>query len=53
VEIFAEILSAVTAIVLTVACGLLLEEMVFGGLARLFSIGRPSAGEKHSPSTKG
>ena len=43
VETFAEILSAVTAIVLTVACGLLLEELVFGGLARLFFVGRPRA----------
>jgi hypothetical protein len=49
VETFAEILSAVTAIVLTVACGLLLEELVFGGLARLFFVGRPRASEKPSP----
>ena len=48
-ETFAEILSAVTAIVLTVACGLLLEELVFGGLARLFFVGRPRTGEKPSP----
>jgi hypothetical protein len=49
VETFAEMLSAVMAIVLTVACGLLLEELVFGGLARLFFVGRPSTSEKPSP----
>jgi hypothetical protein len=52
VETFAEILSAVTAIVLTVACGLLLEELVFGGLARLFFVGRRSASEKPSPGAR-
>jgi hypothetical protein len=49
VETFAEILSALMAVVLTVACGLLLEELVFGGLARLFFVGRPSASKKPSP----
>ena len=47
-ETFAEILSAITAIVLTVACGLLLEELLFGGLVRLFVAQKPGAGERPS-----
>jgi hypothetical protein len=35
-ELFAESLSVVGALVLSVSCGLLLEELVFGGLVRLF-----------------
>jgi hypothetical protein len=49
VETFVEIFCAATAVVLTVACGLLLEELVFGGLARLFFVPRPGASEKPSP----
>jgi hypothetical protein len=49
VETFAEILSAIMAVVLTVACGLLLEELLFGGLVRLFVAPRPGASEKPSP----
>jgi hypothetical protein len=49
VETFAEILSAIMAVVLTVACGLLLEELLFGGLVRLFVAPRPGAREKPSP----
>ena len=48
-ETFAEILSAIAAVVLTVACGLLLEELLFGGLVRLFVASRPGAREKPSP----
>ncbi len=51
-ETFAEILSAMTAVVLSVSCGLLLEELVFGGLARLFLLGRSNAGKKPSPKQK-
>jgi hypothetical protein len=50
VETFAEILSAIMAVVLTVACGLLLEELLFGGLVRLFVAPRPGVSEK--PSSK-
>jgi hypothetical protein len=50
VEIFAEMLCAAGAVVVTVACGLLLEELVFGGLARLFFVPRTGASEK--PSTE-
>jgi hypothetical protein len=47
VEIFAELLSAIAAVVLTVACGLLCEELLFGGLVR-FIPPRPNA-EKTAP----
>jgi hypothetical protein len=49
VETFAELLCAAAAVVVTVACGLLLEELVFGGLARLFVVPRPGANEKPTP----
>jgi hypothetical protein len=49
VETFAEILCAAAAVVVTVACGLLLEELVFGGLARLVSGSRPRASQKPTP----
>jgi hypothetical protein len=35
-EWFAEVLSALGALVLSLACGLLFEELVFGVLTRLF-----------------
>lgn len=35
-ELFAEAVSVVGAMVLSVACGLLMEELLFGGLVRLF-----------------
>lgn len=35
-ETFAEALSVVGAMLLSVSCGLLLEELLFGGLVRLF-----------------
>jgi hypothetical protein len=35
-ELFAETLSVIGALVLSVSCGLLLEELIFGGLVRLF-----------------
>jgi len=48
VELFAEALSAIAAVVLTVACGLLCEELLFGGLVRLIPP-RPDAGKKPGP----
>jgi hypothetical protein len=42
-ETFAEGISAIIAIVFTVACGLLMEELLFGGLFRLFLALRPDA----------
>jgi hypothetical protein len=35
-ELFAEILSGVGALLLSVSCGVLVEELVFGGMVRLF-----------------
>ena len=35
-ELFAEILSGVGALLLSVSAGVLVEELVFGGLVRLF-----------------
>jgi len=49
VELFAEALSAIAAVVLTVACGLLCEELLFGGLVRLIVPPRPGAGKRRAP----
>ncbi|MFZ0629983.1 MAG: hypothetical protein WA374_03930 [Acidobacteriaceae bacterium] len=35
-ELFAEAVSVVGALLLSVSCGLLVEELLFGGLVRLF-----------------
>ena len=48
-ELFAELLSAIAAVVLTVACGLLCEELLFGGLVRWFLPPRPGTGNKLAP----
>jgi hypothetical protein len=45
-EMFAEVLSVIGALLLSVSCGLLLEELVFGGLVRLFFARRPETQEK-------
>ena len=42
-ELFAEGISAMIAIAFSVACGLLVEELLFGGLVRLFFALRPDA----------
>src|SRR5580692_244860 len=47
-EIFAEGLSVIGALLLSVSCGLLVEEMVFGVLARLFFARQPGAVRKRS-----
>jgi hypothetical protein len=47
-EVFAEALSVVGAMLLSVSCGLLLEELLFGGLVRLF-FRRVSPGGKLPP----
>ncbi|MGB6131655.1 MAG: hypothetical protein WCC14_12805 [Acidobacteriaceae bacterium] len=41
-ELFAEILSVVGALLLSVSCGVLVEELLFGGLVRLFFPRRPA-----------
>jgi hypothetical protein len=40
-ELFAESISVVGALLLSVSCGLLVEELFFGGLVRLFFTPRP------------
>jgi len=40
-ELFAEAVSVIGALLLSVACGLLVEELFFGGLVRLFFTPRP------------
>ena len=47
-ELFAETLSVVGALLLSISCGLLVEELLFGGLVRLFFAPgrRPSLGEE-------
>lgn len=45
-ELFAEAVSVVGAMVLSVACGLLMEELLFGGLVRLFFSAHKPAGSK-------
>jgi hypothetical protein len=43
-EVFAESLSVVGALLLSVSFGLLIEELLFGGLVRLFFAPRPAPG---------
>ncbi len=43
-ELFAEMLSIVGALVFSVSCGVLVEELLFGGLVRLFLARRPATG---------
>jgi hypothetical protein len=45
-ELFAEGLSVVGAMLLSVSCGLLVEELLFGGLVRLFFNRQPLASAK-------
>lgn len=45
-EKFAEVLSGIVALLLTVSCGLLFGELLFGGLVRLFFASQPGAGKK-------
>jgi hypothetical protein len=43
-ELLMEMLSIVGALLLSVSCGVLVEELFFGGLVRLFLARRPGAG---------
>jgi hypothetical protein len=52
-EMFAEALSVIGALLLSVSCGLLLEELVFGGLVRLFFARRPGAREEKERNSEG
>jgi hypothetical protein len=52
-EIFAEGLSVIGALLLSVACGLLLEELVFGALAWLFFARQPGGRKKEERGSQG
>ena len=45
--------SVIGALLLSVSCGLLLEEMLFGGLVRLFFARRPESREDKERKLKG
>ena len=51
-ETFAEGISAIIAVAFSVSCGLLIEELLFGGLIRLFFALRPDAAEESQPERK-
>lgn len=52
-EMFAEALSVIGALLLSVSCGLLLEELVFGGLVRLFLAQRPETRDEKERKAEG
>lgn len=52
-EFFAEAISVVGALLLSVSCGLLVEELFFGGLVRLFFTPRPVPTVSGEPIEKG
>jgi hypothetical protein len=52
-EIFAEVPSVIGASLLSVSCGLLLEELVFGGLVRLFFARRLETQEEKERNSQG
>lgn len=52
-ELFAEIVSVVGAMLLSVSCGLLLEELLFGGLVRLFFSNAKSPVTRFAPKPAG
>jgi hypothetical protein len=51
-ETFAEGISAIIAVAFTVSCGLLIEELLFAGLARLLLALRPDAAKQSQPERK-
>ena len=52
-ETFAEVLSIIGALLLSVSCGLLMEELIFGGLVRLFFTRRTGASKDPERKTQG
>lgn len=52
-ETFAEVLSVIGALLLSVSCGLLMEELIFGGLVRLFFARRTEAMEEEERKSQG
>lgn len=52
-ELFAEVVSVVGAMLLSVSCGLLLEELLFGGLVRIFFSKAKSPANRLAPKPVG
>jgi hypothetical protein len=52
-ELFVEALSIIGALLLSVSCGLLLEELIFGGLVRLFFAHLPEARKEEERTSQG
>lgn len=52
-ETFAEVLSVIGALLLSVSCGLLMEELIFGGLVRLFFARRAVASKDEERKAQG
>jgi hypothetical protein len=52
-ETFAEVLSVIGALLLSVSCGLLMEELIFGGLVRLFFARRTVARSEEERKSQG
>ena len=52
-ELFLEALSIVGALQLSVSCGLLVEELIFGGLVRLFIAQRAEARKREERKSQG
>ena len=52
-EMLWEAFTVIGALLLSVSCGLLLEEMLFGGLVRLFFARRPKSREDKERKLKG
>lgn len=51
-ELMAEFMSVVGALLLSVSCGVLVEEMLIGGLVRLILARQPEAARKKERSMK-
>lgn len=52
-ELFAEALSVIGALLLSVSCGLLMEELIFGGLVRLIFARRTEARKEDERKSEG
>jgi hypothetical protein len=52
-ELFVEALSIIGALLLSVSCGLLLEELIFGGLIRLFFARLPEIRKEEERKSQG
>lgn len=52
-ELFLEAISVIGALLLSVSCGLLVEELIFGGLVRLFVAQRAGARKREERKSQG